>query len=71
MKKLLTMATLLLPIGLAGCSHPQPAHYYLPPPPPLAGAVMAQQGNHDGVDAIQRDVVRGVDALCCRGERQV
>ena len=59
MKKLLAMATLLLPIAIAGCSHPQPAPYYPPPPPPPAGAEVAQQGYHDGVDAAQRDIARG------------
>ncbi len=57
MKKLFAVATLLLPIALAGCSHPQPAPYY--PPPPPAGAEVAQQGYHDGVDAAQRDIARG------------
>ncbi len=59
MKKLFAVTALLLPIALAGCSHPQPAPYYPPPPPPPAGAEIAQQGYHDGVDAAQRDISRG------------
>ena len=59
MKKLFTVATLLLPIGLAGCSHPQPAPFYPPPPPPPAVSQAAQQGYHDGFDAAQRDIARG------------
>jgi hypothetical protein len=57
MKKLWITATLLLPIALAGCSHPQ--YYPPPPPPPPAGAQVAQQGYHDGVEAAQRDIGRG------------
>jgi hypothetical protein len=57
MKKLLAVATLLLPLAIAGCSHPQP--YYPPPPPPPAGAQVAQQGYHDGFEAAQRDISRG------------
>jgi hypothetical protein len=56
MKKLLAVSTLLLPLALAGCSHPQP---YYPPPPPPAGAQVAQQGYHDGFEAAQRDISRG------------
>jgi hypothetical protein len=57
MKKLFPVAVLLLPLALAGCSHPQPAPYY--PPPPPAGAQVAQQGYHDGFEAAQRDISRG------------
>jgi hypothetical protein len=57
MKKLIALSTLLLPLALAGCSHPQP--YYPPPPPPAAGAQVAQQGYHDGFEAAQRDISRG------------
>jgi hypothetical protein len=57
MKKFFAVATLLLPLALAGCSHPQPAPYY--PPPPPAGAEVAQQGYHDGFEAAQRDISRG------------
>ena len=32
MKKLLSVALVLLPLGLAGCSHPQPVYAYPPPP---------------------------------------
>ena len=59
MKKLIAVATLLLPLALAGCSHPQPAPYYPPPPPPPAASQVAQQGYHDGFEAAQRDISKG------------
>jgi hypothetical protein len=58
MKKLFAVTTLLLPVALAGCSHPQPAPFY-PPPPPPAYSQAAEQGHHDGVEAAQRDISRG------------
>jgi hypothetical protein len=54
MKKIM-LAVALLPLLVAGCSHPRP--YY--PPPPQAYSQAAQQGFHDGFDAGQRDVSRG------------
>lgn len=59
MKKLIAVASLFLPLVLAGCSHPQPAPYYPPPPPPQAYSQAGQQGFHDGFEAGQRDVSRG------------
>jgi hypothetical protein len=57
MRKLFAVAILVLPLAVAGCSHPQPAPYY-PPPPPAASQV-AQQGYHDGFQAAQRDISKG------------
>jgi len=59
MKKLLAVATLLLPLAIAGCSHPQPAPYYPPPPPPPAYSQAAEQGHHDGIEAARRDISNG------------
>ncbi len=58
MKKWLAFAALLLPLSLAGCSHPRPV-YDEPPPPPEFPAV-AQQGFHDGFAAARRDVDQGI-----------
>jgi hypothetical protein len=55
MKKIM-LAAALLPLVLAGCSHPRPAYY---PPPPQAYSQAAQQGFHDGFQAGQRDISRG------------
>jgi len=57
MKKLLISCALLTPLLLAGCSHPQP--YY--PPPPSAYSQVAQEGYHDGWQAGQRDLRRGLN----------
>jgi hypothetical protein len=57
MKKWLVVAALLLPLALAGCSHPHPV-YAEPPPPPDFPAI-AQQGFHDGFAAARRDVNQG------------
>jgi hypothetical protein len=57
MKKLLSAALILLPLGLAGCSHPQPVVAY---PPPPAYTQAAQQGYNDGVRAAQRDIHNGL-----------
>ncbi len=60
MKKYLTLSVLLIPVILAGCSHPQPVAYYPPPPPPPpAYAQIAQQGFHDGFLAAQADMRNG------------
>ena len=59
MRKVAILAALLLPLVLAGCSHPQPMVYAPPPPPPAFGPV-AQQGLHDGVEAAQRDMSKGL-----------
>jgi hypothetical protein len=56
MKKPLLMAVLMLPLALAGCSHPAP---YYPPPPPPAYSPIFHQGFSDGVDAANRDVRAG------------
>ena len=58
MRKVAILTALLLPLVLAGCSHPQPV-VYAPPPPPAFGPV-AQQGFHDGVEAAQRDMSKGL-----------
>lgn len=57
MKKWLALAALLLPLSLAGCSHPRPA--YAEPPPPPEFAEIARQGFHDGFEAARRDVDHG------------
>jgi hypothetical protein len=57
MKKWLALAALLLPIFLAGCSHPHPAYVEPPPPPEFPG--IARQGFHDGFAAARRDVEQG------------
>jgi len=58
-KNLLAFSALLLPLVLAGCSHPQPVAYYPPPPPPPAYSQIAQQGFHDGIEAARRDIAAG------------
>jgi hypothetical protein len=58
MKKLLAFAGLLIPLALAGCSHPQPVAYY-PPPPPPSWTEIARHGFHDGVEAARRDIAAG------------
>jgi hypothetical protein len=57
MKKWLAMAALLLPLSLAGCSHPHPA--YVEPPPPPEFPEIARRGFHDGFAAARRDVDQG------------
>jgi hypothetical protein len=61
MKKFLAVAALLLPVPfmLAGCAHPQPVAVYAPPPPAEFNQI-GQRGFHDGFEAAQRDVARGV-----------
>jgi hypothetical protein len=56
MKRLFAVATLLLPLAVAGCSHPQPIPYY---PPPPAYSQAAEQGHHDGIEAARRDISNG------------
>lgn len=58
MRKIAALSVLLLPLALAGCSHPQPVYYAAPPPPPVFSAV-AQQGYADGVAAARHDVRAG------------
>jgi hypothetical protein len=57
MKKWFALAALLLPIFLAGCSHPHPV--YVEPPPPPAFAEIARQGFHDGFQAARHDAEHG------------
>jgi len=57
MKKWLAMAALLLPLSLAGCSHPHPV--YVEPPPPPEFPEIARHGYHDGFEAARRDVDQG------------
>jgi hypothetical protein len=57
MKKWLALAALLLPLFLAGCSHPHPA--YVEPPPPPDFPAIAQQGYHDGFAAARHDAEHG------------
>ncbi len=57
MKKWLAMAALLLPLSLAGCSHPHPV--YVEPPPPPEFPEIARHGFHDGFEAARRDVDQG------------
>jgi len=57
MKKWLALTALLLPLALAGCSHPHPV--YDEPPPPPDYAEVARQGFHDGFAAARRDVDEG------------
>jgi hypothetical protein len=56
MKKLLSVAFILLPLGLAGCAH-RTVVVYDPPP---AYSEAAQQGWHDGVRAAQHDIANGL-----------
>jgi hypothetical protein len=57
MKKWLALPILLLPLALAGCSHP--VAYYDPPPPPSEFREIARQGFHDGFEAARRDTADG------------
>jgi hypothetical protein len=57
MKKWLALAALLLPLSLAGCSHPRPV--YAEPPPPPDYTEISRQGFHDGFAAARRDVDQG------------
>jgi hypothetical protein len=52
-------AALLLPLALAGCSHPQPVYVAPEPPPPAVFSAIAQQAFHDGYDAGRRDMQAG------------
>jgi hypothetical protein len=58
MKKWLALTALLLPLSLAGCSHPHPVYVEEPPPPPDYAEV-ARQGFRDGFAAARRDVDQG------------
>jgi hypothetical protein len=58
-KNLLAFSALLLPLALAGCSHPQPVAYYPPPPPPPAWSEIARQGFNNGVEAARHDIAAG------------
>lgn len=58
LKRVLATSALLIPLALAGCSHPQPVAYY-PPPPPPAWTEIARQGFHDGAEAGRRDFSSG------------
>ena len=53
LKMFAAMAALLLPLAVAGCSHPQPV-VYAPPPPGLSAA--AQRGYYDGSLAARNDI---------------
>jgi hypothetical protein len=57
MKKWIALAALLLPMSVAGCSHPQPVVVYAPPPPELSAA--AHQGYNAGIEAAGRDLANG------------
>lgn len=57
MKKWIALAALLLPLSVAGCSHPQPVVVYAPPPPERSAA--AHQGYNAGVEAARRDLANG------------
>jgi len=57
MKKWFALAALLLPLSLAGCSHPRPV--YVEPPPPPEFVEIARQGYHDGFAAARRDFEQG------------
>src|ERR1700728_2473285 len=57
MKKWLALAALLLPLSLAGCSHPRPV--YAEPPPPPDYTEISRQRFHDGISAARRDVDQG------------
>jgi hypothetical protein len=59
MKKWIAPAALLLPLALAGCSHPQPVYVAPEPPPPAVFSAIAQQAFHDGYDAGRRDIQAG------------
>src|SRR5580698_5935737 len=52
-------AALLLPLAVAGCSHPQPVYVAPEPPPPAVFSALAQQAFHDGYDAGRRDIQSG------------
>jgi hypothetical protein len=60
MRKFAALVLVLVPLALAGCSHPQPVAYAPPPPPPGVYSAVAQQGYHDGVDAARRDIRSGL-----------
>ena len=59
MKKWIALAALLLPISLAGCSHPQPVVVYAAPPPPPEFSDAGRQGFNTGLEAARRDVAEG------------
>lgn len=56
MRKLLALALLALPLGLAGCG-PTRVDVYGPPPPGYSE--VARRGFHDGFDAGRRDYSAG------------
>jgi hypothetical protein len=59
MKNWIAPAALLLPLAVAGCSHPQPVYVAPEPPPPAVFSAIAQQAFHDGYDAGRRDIQSG------------
>lgn len=67
MKKCFALMALLLPLSLAGCSHPRPV--YAEPPPPPEFAEIAREGYHDGFAAARRDVEQGIQASVERHPR--
>jgi hypothetical protein len=57
MKKFAAVLALLVPVALAGCSHPQQVYYAAPPPPPAAViSQFSQQGFDDGFRAAAWDI---------------
>jgi len=60
MKNLIAPAVLLLPLALAGCSHPQPVYVAPEPPPPAMFTEIARQAFHDGYAAGVRDLQKGL-----------
>jgi len=69
MKTWVSLAALLLPLALVGCSHPQPVYYAPPPPPPPAFRTVAQEGFHDGFQAARQDVTDQRPLVVERHER--
>lgn len=58
MRKALLLSALALPLALAGCEH-RTVVYAAPPPPPSYSQI-AQSGFHDGWEAAQRDMSKGL-----------
>jgi hypothetical protein len=58
MKNWIALGALLLPLGLAGCTH-RTVVVYNAPPPPAAYSEAGRQGYNDGVAAAQRDLADG------------
>lgn len=57
LKLFAAMTILILPLAVAGCSHPQPV-VYAPPPPGLGAA--EKQGYYDGSLAARNDLRKGL-----------